>query len=198
MKRTKKHQVMKTKTYLPTLLLIISLMFVANTFALKRDVKLEEETYIDDIPFDTEWVVKEVLNPVIDFEDEADVDDIPFNTAYLAATTTVYEMEEEAYVDDIPMNTEMVVNLLDFDTVDFEDEANVDDIPFNTAYVAATAAVYEMETEVEVEDIPFNTARVIAFELEDEAYVNDIPFDTQTIASEYYGSLIREMLASGN
>ena len=61
---------MKTKTQIPALFLIISMMFVANAFAMKRDIELEEETYIDDIPFNTEWIVNELMNPEADFEEE--------------------------------------------------------------------------------------------------------------------------------
>ena len=166
---------MKTNTQLTALFLILSLMFATNTFALKRDIKFEEETYIDDIPFDTEWIVNELMNAPIDFEDEAYIDDIPFSTGnlvanynYSNATSTIFIIEDENYVDDIPMNTQLVVNELS--TVDFEDEANIDDIPFNT--------------ELVVKNYNFNNALQLSYEFNEEAYVDDIPFDTYLIATE--------------
>ena len=112
MKRTIKQQVMKTKTQIPALFLILSIMFATNTFSIKRDIKLEEETYIDDIPFNTEWIVYELTDPTYELEDEAYIDDIPFNTAcvtvncnYMKAISVNYEMEDEANIDDIPFDT---------------------------------------------------------------------------------------------
>ena len=93
---------MKTKTQLTALFLVISMMFVANAFAMKRDIKLEEETYIDDIPFNTSYVASAAA--VYEMEEEAYVDDIPFNTVLVVN----YEMEDEASIDDIPFDTEAI------------------------------------------------------------------------------------------
>jgi len=140
---------MKTKTQIPALFLILSIMFATNTFAIKRDIKLEEETYIDDIPFDTEWVVYELMNPEFNLEDEAYIDDIPFNTAcvaancnYKKAVSVIFEMEEETYIDDMPFDTEKVAvnyayNMATSVEYEMEDEANIDDIPFDTFSIAA-------------------------------------------------------------
>ena len=83
---------MKTKTQIPAMFLIISIMFATNTFAIKRDIKLEEETYIDDMPFDTEKVaVSYAYNNAISVEyemdDEANIDDIPFDTFLIAVNS---------------------------------------------------------------------------------------------------------------
>ena len=92
---------------------VLALVFVNNNaLAANSDSEFEEETYINDIPFDTEWVVNEMTNPEFDFEDEAYIDDIPFNTAcvaadckYKKAISVVFELEDENYIDDIPFDT---------------------------------------------------------------------------------------------
>jgi len=90
--------------------------------------ELEDEMYIDDIPFDTEVIVESYLesnnntlplemNFVI--EDEEYIDDIPFNTeliakAYLDNSSSlshdeiVFTIDEEEYIDDIPFDTEVI------------------------------------------------------------------------------------------
>jgi len=90
--------------------------------------ELEDEMYIDDIPFDTEMIVESYLesnditlpldmNFVL--EDEEYIDDIPFNTeliakAYLENSSSlshdeiVFTLDEEEYIDDIPFDTETI------------------------------------------------------------------------------------------
>ena len=140
---------MKTKTQLSALTLIISMMFATNTFALKKNIEFEEETYIDDIPFNTEWVVSEMMITSLDFEEEAYIDDIPFNTASVAAiynynkaVTVVFEMDEETNIDDIPFDTKQIAVEYDYNTavsVEFvmDTESSIDDIPFDTHSIAA-------------------------------------------------------------
>ena len=60
---------MKTQTKISTLILIISMMFASSTFAMNKNFDFEEEAYVDDIPFNTEWVVSELMTLAIDFED---------------------------------------------------------------------------------------------------------------------------------
>ena len=132
---------MKTNTKISALFLIISMMFASSTFAMNKNIDFEEEAYIDDIPFNTEWVVNELMTLSINFEEEAYVDDIPFNTTsivanYIVSTSLTYEMEEEEYIDDIPFNTEWIANEVLSEPVKFEEEAYVDDIPFDTYAVA--------------------------------------------------------------
>lgn len=73
----------------------------------------EEESYINDIPFDTEAIAAgsyfmNLLKP----EPEAYIDDIPFNTAEVVAmynyTLLNIHPEEEAYIDDIPFDTSVI------------------------------------------------------------------------------------------
>ena len=139
---------MKTTTKLPALLLIISMMFASSTFANKKSIDFEEEAYIDDIPFNTEWVVNELAILAINFEEEAYVDDIPFNTANVVANynynqtiAELYVMEDENYIDDIPFITEDVVEAIAHNNAltevfEMADEAYVNDIPFDTYAIA--------------------------------------------------------------
>ena len=89
---------------------VLALLFLNNN-ALAINSEFEDEKYINDIPFDTEWVVSELMNPGFNFEEEAYIDDIPFNTACIAADckykkaiSVLFEMEDESYIDDIPFN----------------------------------------------------------------------------------------------
>ena len=130
---------MKTKLHTAALITMIAL-FTTNVFASEFD--FEEESYIDDIPFNTEMVVNEMMTP--EFEDEAYINDIPFNTASIAASydyntaiSVIFEMEEEAYIDDIPYNTYEVAKNCKIEkylknVFVFEEEVYIDDIPFNT------------------------------------------------------------------
>lgn len=106
---------------------------------------LMEETYINDIPFNTEIVAENFsmneMEKDFDFTEEFEIYDIPFNTAcitadcrYELAIAEEFEMEEEAYINDIPFSTEEVSTIANM--VDFEDEAYINDIPFNTFAVA--------------------------------------------------------------
>lgn len=134
---------MKTKTQLSALVLIITMMFASSTFANNKSFDFEEESYIDDIPFNTEWVVSELMTLSYDFEDE----DITFNTAHVVAnynyrlsTEVVFEIEEKDNINDIPFNSEWIANELLSEPVDFEEESYVDDIPFDTKYISETIA----------------------------------------------------------
>ncbi|PLX05825.1 MAG: hypothetical protein C0598_13780 [Marinilabiliales bacterium] len=82
---------------------------------------LEKENYINDIPFSTEKVAKQmVLENALnkDFTlTEENIDDIPFNTYEIAseklfeiAMAKDFDLEEEAFVEDIPFNTHLVVS----------------------------------------------------------------------------------------
>ena len=71
---------------------------------------IEEETYINDIPFDTEAIaLKSLFVNLTKPEDEAYINDIPFKTEEVAAAYNLMlnniKPEDEAYVDDIPFNT---------------------------------------------------------------------------------------------
>ena len=108
------------KTLLQTTTIIIAAILISiNSFA--GGFEMPEEKYIDDIPFDTEQIAKQVLyaqavSQEFDMEEETYVDDIPFNTdslskVYLSekALAEDFEMEEEAYINDIPFSTAQIV-----------------------------------------------------------------------------------------
>lgn len=70
----------------------------------------EEESYVNDIPFDTKEVALKALFFNLEKpSDEAYIDDIPFSTENVAATYNYNALnllpEEEEYIDDIPFNT---------------------------------------------------------------------------------------------
>ena len=138
---------MKTNTKISALVLIITMMFASTTFANNKSFDFEEEAYIDDIPFNTEWIVNELMTLSVDFEEEAYVDDIPFNTAeivakynYTVSVSVSYELAEESYINDIPFNTNWVADEANARLVQFEEEAYVDDIPFNTYAIASESS----------------------------------------------------------
>lgn len=103
------NKAMKTNIYTITLITFITLFsfqLSANSF------QFEDESYIDDIPFDTGVVYNKIMNENVEFEEEAYIDDIPFNTysvsvnhRYVAALKLNFEFSEEEYIDDIPFNT---------------------------------------------------------------------------------------------
>lgn len=77
------------------------------------EFNLEEEAYIDDIPFDTECVSKnciyqKAIAENFDFEEEASINDIPFETEKIVMINEYY-FEDESYIDDIPFDTKKIV-----------------------------------------------------------------------------------------
>ena len=138
------------KTTLYTLALLTALMMTNNINLGATNLTNSEESYINDIPFDTKTVVNEILADkaleAFCFEYEEYVNDIPFDTESVAAITaeksvTLPDFEEEQYINDIPFNTEKIAGEAHYKaalTVNFEleEENYVNDIPFNTAYIA--------------------------------------------------------------
>jgi len=110
---------MKTILHLTAIAtLIVAFSFNLNAFT--PNFELEEEAYINDIPFSTEdiaanYLYNKALSESFAFEEEAYIDDIPFDT-YEVAMSYLYEknlknafaFEEEAYIDDIPFDTEEI------------------------------------------------------------------------------------------
>ena len=112
-------------TAIATLIVAFSLDLSASTL----NFELEEEAYINDIPFSTEeiaanYLYEKALSETFEFEEEAYIDDIPFDT-YEVAKNYRYEkylknafvFEEEKYIDDIPFDTEEVFNEVFFTVV---------------------------------------------------------------------------------
>jgi hypothetical protein len=129
-------------------LLVLALLISSNK-ASATEFPFEDESYIPDIPFDTERVVEQLIAAEFTFQEEATVDDIPFNTAEIAThylfiegVSMVFNLDEESYIPDIPFNTSDVVMQIELYQamefpVDFQEETYVDDIPFNTCLVVA-------------------------------------------------------------
>ncbi len=75
---------------------------------------VEEEAYINDIPFDTEAVaLNSFFVNLVRPDEETYVNDIPFSTEKVFAAYNYFantiQPEEEEYVDDIPFNTSEVI-----------------------------------------------------------------------------------------
>lgn len=107
-------------------LIIISLFFqlvayntsAATTIQSMKPFVHHADSYIDDIPFDTEKVVETFhqnvfLAPLVDAA--AYIDDIPFETeevfAAVKATEAMkvnFQMQAEAQIEDIPFDTERI------------------------------------------------------------------------------------------
>lgn len=107
------------KTFTKSTILAFSALFLSmNMFA--NEFVMTSESYIDDIPFNTEIIAanamhEQAMAQEFHLEDEAYIDDIPFNTDSLAkvilsnqAMSLLFEMEEENYIDDIPFNTSKI------------------------------------------------------------------------------------------
>ena len=82
---------------------------------------LTEETYINDIPFNTRtifcrFIKCKVMN--LKLQDEPAVDDIPFNTSEISS---------------------QILNPLPANKTILDDEAFIDDIPFDTSEIASNA-----------------------------------------------------------
>lgn len=83
--------------------------------------------------------------------EEAYIDDIPFNTEEIASKSpegqklSVFTLKEESEIPDIPFDTEEIAGKLliqdDLTLFTLSEEEYIDDIPFNTASVAAAATV---------------------------------------------------------
>ncbi len=108
---------MKTSTK-STAILFAALLLSLNIFA--NGLEFNQESYIDDIPFNVEEVIHRVtyenaLTVDFSFEEEDYVDDIPsiidkdsVDNLYSEAVSLDFSFEEEEYIDDIP--TVIVIN----------------------------------------------------------------------------------------
>lgn len=122
-----------------TIAIIILFLFASNLSAANLNIDFDEESYINDIPFDTEMISEQILlNQLQDysFEDEAYINDIPFNTEIVAleVNPAAFENEEET-INDIPFDTEWIVANYNYkialtQSFDFTDENTIYDIPF--------------------------------------------------------------------
>ena len=108
---------MKTTIY--TIALSFTLVVLTLSSLKATAFSFKDESYIDDIPFDTRSVMEEMTNDTTMFvlHDEKYIDDIPFDTEMVVmqqqameSMQVTFEFEEEPYINDIPFETGEVVN----------------------------------------------------------------------------------------
>lgn len=119
-----------------------------DTFAINVNTNfdLEDEEYVNDIPFNTSDVIGLDLDtnngiylPEKDFENKLMVINNVMNVNF--------DLEEEEYVDDIPFIT--------------EDIADVEPVYLNSSFQNLMNVEFNLAEEKYVDDIPFNTCEVI-------------------------------------
>lgn len=106
---------------------ILVVLFTAILMHVQADeikFKMQEEAFINDIPFNTAVIAVEnahgqLFGFDLNLQPEGYIDDIPFDTKEIADTVvsetmlqTMPQLEDESYIDDIPFNTFEVVNSL--------------------------------------------------------------------------------------
>jgi hypothetical protein len=129
------------KTFLITSILIFGLVAsnhgkpITDIYSI-QDPAIEEEAYIDDIPFDTWEIASAALSDgdEVKMEEEPYIDDIPFDTRAIACKCLLRKMFEasgEANVSDIPFSTgEFLCEYLASKMREqYRNEANANDLP---------------------------------------------------------------------
>jgi len=98
----------------------MAILFSTNIFA--DGFQMQDEGYIDDIPFNTNKIASQTLylhavNQKFEMEEEV-IDDIPFDTYEIAKQEILrlslakeFFLEDEGYIDDIPFDTEEIANI---------------------------------------------------------------------------------------
>lgn len=78
-----------------------------SVYSMTAGISVEDEAYINDIPFDTRSIAIESILTGMEPSEEAYVNDIPFDTEVIAASNNLMKIkpEEELYINDIPFNT---------------------------------------------------------------------------------------------
>jgi hypothetical protein len=101
-----------------------------------KEPTIEEEAYVDDIPFNTWDIASDIIHEgdEVKMEDEAYVDDIPFDTRAMACACLLRRMlnaDGEANVNDIPFSTEEILceYLAAKMREQYRNEANINDMP---------------------------------------------------------------------
>ena len=129
---------------------------------------LDDEQYIDDIPFSTELVSAQMY----------------FGNSYLNPMENNFQLYDEEYINDIPFDTEKIYwacsfnqncGSIDPESVTLEDENYIDDIPFNTEDYASDSIGCENKE---------NEFSITSFNLDEEEYIDDIPWDTQQLFAD--------------
>lgn len=105
---------MRTIKTITLLLGTLAFLLTLNLSATAKCFNLEEEAYINDIPFSTEDIALEckyqhAITVEYNFSEEAYIEDIPFDTEcvtaeckYRKAIKVIFSFDDEAYIDDIP------------------------------------------------------------------------------------------------
>lgn len=113
---------MKTKAIIFTILLMLTATIIQ---ADELRLKMQDEEFINDIPFNTATIaVESARDHLFGFElvlhEEEYINDIPFSTQQLAKQhiseiemNRIFQLEEESYIDDIPFDTAVVKSTFD-------------------------------------------------------------------------------------
>jgi|WetSurMetagenome_2_1015567.scaffolds.fasta_scaffold120785_1 hypothetical protein len=115
-------------------------------------LKPEEESYADDLPFNTERISAE------------------YRKTEMMKSIEIPRMQAEEYSDDIPFNTLGIATLYLIksgmaEMLRLKDESQANDFPFNTAVIAGNVREGKLPLV-----------------LTPEPYIDDIPFDTKSIS----------------
>lgn len=110
---------MKTRV---NILVVLFTAILMNVQADEVKFKMQDEAFINDIPFNTAVIAVEnahgqLFGFDLNLQPEEYIDDIPFDTKEIAETVVsesllqaTPQLEDEPYIDDIPFNTFEVVN----------------------------------------------------------------------------------------
>lgn len=114
-----------------------------STLAILPEV--DEETSVNDIPFDTKAITLKSLTPdvektLIEVDEENYINDIPFDTKAIALKSLSLNPEKlqaDAYMNDIPFDIEKITESSFYKalSVQPEEESYIDDIPFSTSNI---------------------------------------------------------------
>ncbi len=132
--------------------LLAFLMFLTQTFSFAANANmnfdLEEEEYVDDIPFNTGDVIGFDLDTNKDTKNLTPNFEVRQKMIIVNSIMNVnFDLKEEEYIDDIPFSTESVVNN--------------DPIYLNATFNAGLNVEFQMEDESYIDDIPFSTTDLI-------------------------------------
>ena len=128
------------------------LLFLTQTFSFAANANmnfdLDEEEYVDDIPFNTNTMIGFDLDTNKDSKISSPNFEVRQKMMVVSSILNInFEMKDEEYINDIPFNTESIVNN--------------DPIYLNTAFNKVLNVDFQMEEESYIDDIPFNTSDVI-------------------------------------
>lgn len=146
---------------------------------------LEEESYIDDIPFNTEKIYKQAC----------------CYYKHYGRYSADFTLGEEDYIEDIPFNTiEIASSVMNGSflmkpfpqTFFLSEEPYIDDIPFKTEEVIADSLEQKEKNK--------ESYTITSFNLRDEEYIDDIPWDTRELFAEviHYPEFARKCKMEGS